>query len=201
MAQINGQEVPVLNIRGKEYPTVATRVQVAHLGGLGSGFSMIDNEIVSVHDRDFLKITIQIGDNRFSGSAEIHWNATGNNADATAPLETAETSALGRALAFAGFIIDSIASADEMQRVTVEAEAPRQIKPAPAAPKIVHKALPEPKAKVPTVGDQCVNLAKDLHFTRSDWNALVTLHTHSDKTDWEAMKAALMAQVEEKAAS
>lgn len=195
--KIAGDEYNVLKLDGKPYAPVNQRVESAIKHG---GYTVVSCEFKEIFEHRVCEVWIEVEGRKFCGTAEIKKNFA-------RPLEDAQTSAIGRALGFAGFDIErAIASAEDMASlesasVTVDAEAPRQIKPAPAAPKVVHKALPEPKAKVPTVGDQCVNLAKDLHFTRSDWNALVTLHTHSDKTDWEAMKAALMAQVEEKAAS
>lgn len=158
MAKINGTEVPTVNIRGKEYPTVSTRIQVAHQGALGSGFSMVGNELVNVKDRDFIRITIRIGENQFSGTAEIHWNAAAGSADATAPYETAETSALGRALAMAGFVVETVASADEMERAGhafVDSEPPRQIQNGA-------KALPEPKK---ILALECKNLADALGYS------------------------------------
>ena len=51
------------------------------------------------------------------GTAEIKFNAPKNTPDGIAPLECAETSALGRALAFAGLgTIESIASYEEITR-------------------------------------------------------------------------------------
>lgn len=199
MAKIRDIEVPVLNIRGKDYPTVATRVQVAHQGGLGTGFSMVGWEIISAGQRDFLKVTLRMGEHDFIGTAEIHWNATGNSADATAPLETAETSAVGRALAFAGFIIDTIASADEMQRVTALAEAPRPLPERKAPPTVTQKTIPDRSAKIPTVAEQCAALAKSLNYSHESFLDLATQYKADGKTDWEGMKRQLMQEAEKKA--
>lgn len=193
MAKINGQEAPVLLIKGKEYPTVATRVQLAHNGVMGAGFSMVRNDVVSIGDRHFVRITIEIERHAFSGTAEIHFNATGNTADATSPLETAETSALGRALAFAGYMIDTIASADEMERAGhtfVEAEAPRHLpKQAPSLP---------PPSAVPTIAEQCATLAKSLNYSHDGFLDLCHQHKMNGKPNYDAVKAQLLKESVEK---
>lgn len=192
MAKINGMEVPTVNIRGTEYPKVATRVQVAHNGALGSGFSMVGNEIVSIKDRHFIKITILVADHQFSGTAEIHFGLTDKSADATSPLETAETSALGRALAFAGFIVDTIASADEMERAGhafVDSEPPRQM-PAQNG----HKALP---AAQNTLGAECAALGHQLLMDEKAYRAIVHSYTHDGKVAWASVKSALETKIAE----
>ena len=54
----------------------------------------------------------------FTGYSQASFNDKGD-ANKTAPLEVAETSSVGRALAFMGIgVIDSVASADEMRKVS-----------------------------------------------------------------------------------
>lgn len=191
---MQGEEYNVLNLQGKPYAPVNQRVESAHKHG---GYTVISCEYKVIFDKQVCEVWIECDGKRFPGTAEI-------KKDFARPLEDGQTSAIGRALGFAGFDIErAIASKEDidsahMPGVTVESEAPRQLPQRTQPPKVTLKALAEPKGKTPTLGDQCVKLAEELHFTRSDWNALVTLHTQDNKTNWETMKAALLEQVKEK---
>lgn len=109
-----------VKIHGKEYATVAERVTAAHAAG---GFSILATEVLALGadtGRWYVRVQIQYGGKRYIGMSELPRNAKPGSPEATAPLEVAETSALGRALAFAGFGVDgSIASADELRQVGV----------------------------------------------------------------------------------
>lgn len=100
-----------VKIQGRDYTPVAERVRLAHAAG---GFEMTSSELIQVGDRWLAKVTILVGGHRFIGHAEVHLTgAKPGTADASSPFETAETSALGRALGFAGFgSAEAIASAD-----------------------------------------------------------------------------------------
>ena len=105
-----------VKIHGKEYVTVAERVTASHAAG---GFAILASQVLPLGDtgRLYYRVEIRVGDCRYIGSAEIKLNAKPGTPDGDAPLEVAETSALGRALGFAGFgSVESIASADEMRR-------------------------------------------------------------------------------------
>ncbi len=96
-------------IHNKEYVTVAERVAQAHSelkGDLSITTEVLANEPVVI------KATVHIGDNVFTGiSAANPLKAI----EKQSPYEVAETSAVGRALGFAGFgIAEGIASADEI---------------------------------------------------------------------------------------
>lgn len=107
-----------VNIHGKRYTTVSERVTAAHAAG---GFAMLSSQVLPLGDtgRLYCRVEIRIGDRRYIGSAEVKLNAKPGTADGDAPLECAETSALGRALGFAGYGSDeAIASADELRRVS-----------------------------------------------------------------------------------
>jgi hypothetical protein len=67
---------------------------------------------VLTHDPVVVKATITINDRSFTGISAA--NPT-KSIEKQSPYEVAETSAVGRALGFAGFgVVESIASADEM---------------------------------------------------------------------------------------
>lgn len=101
-----------VKIHGNEYVTVAERVQAAHAAH--SGALSITTEVVS-DDADgvVVKATVTIQGVPFTGHARSSKSAKSIEGDS--PLEVAETSAVGRALGFAGFgIAEGIATADEV---------------------------------------------------------------------------------------
>ena len=107
-------QVQPISIKGKPYIQVAGRVTLAHEDG---GFSMLSSETFEIANRYFCHITIAVKDKQYVGTSEIKFSAKPGTADGDSPMECAETSALGRALGFAGYgSIESIASAEEMLR-------------------------------------------------------------------------------------
>ncbi len=65
--------------------------------------------------REYVRIYIDVKGKPYIGTAEIKFNANPKTPDGMSPFECGETSALGRALGFAGYgVVDSIASADEV---------------------------------------------------------------------------------------
>lgn len=106
----------------KEYKTVAERVLAAHAD---EGYSMLSEETFEIGGREYVRITIEAKGKHYIGSAEIHWQADPNMPEGKSPFETAETSALGRALGFASYgVIDSIASAEEVVSAVSRQPAP-----------------------------------------------------------------------------
>ena len=113
-----------INIKGKLYVPVAERSRMAH--ETAGGYSMLDYQIWSLGDtnRWFYTVRVQVGEHIYIGTAEIKLDAPKNTPDGVTPVECAETSALGRALGFAGLgAVDGIASADEVQRAESHAVA------------------------------------------------------------------------------
>jgi hypothetical protein len=140
---VNGIKTRVLH--GKDYVEVAERVRIAHSGDIQ--FEQVSTEQFSIESRWFVRCVILVNNKHFIGTAEIKFTAPKNTPDGTNPMECAETSALGRALAFAGLgTVESIASFDEVYRVesieeaemsgrpVVEAAKPRQITALAPAP-------------------------------------------------------------------
>ena len=118
-----------VNIHGKDYVTVAERVQAAHDDG---SLQSIVAEVLSYTEAGIMvKATATFKDGRiFTGHAEQ--SSQDKGIAGQSPLEVAETSAVGRALGFAGYGSSAaIASADEVQGAKPARTAPP---PAPAAP-------------------------------------------------------------------
>ena len=103
----------MVQINGKEYITVAERLEKLHSEhekvSIQTEVLRFDEEIVLV------KAILSIDDKKFVGHAQEVIGSSEVNS--TSALENAETSAVGRALAFAGLGVNgSIASADEIKK-------------------------------------------------------------------------------------
>ena len=117
---VNGIKTRVLH--GKDYVEVQERVRIAH--GSEHQFEQAETVHFSIGDRWFVRCVIKVDGKQFIGTAEIKFLAPKNTPDGTNPFECAETSALGRALAFAGLgTVESIASFDEVYRVNAIEQA------------------------------------------------------------------------------
>lgn len=101
-----------IDIHGKKYITVAERVQEAHQSVKDS--LSITTELIDANDKYVLfKAIVEVGYNKYTGYATSTFAKGGM--ESKSPFEVAETSAVGRALGFAGFgSVDGIASADEV---------------------------------------------------------------------------------------
>ncbi len=110
---VNG--VKVRQIHGKDYVEVATRVNAVHESG--KYFEVLTSEPLSLGDRVLWRVVISVDGKMYTAHAEAKLDAPKNTPDGSNPFECAETSALGRALAFAGFgSVERIASYDEVMR-------------------------------------------------------------------------------------
>lgn len=99
-----------VNIHGKEYVTVAERVAKFRESDIAASIS---TEILKDGDRVLVKAVITTSDgNEATGYAEEERDSS--NINKTSAIENAETSAVGRALAFLGYAGTEIASADEV---------------------------------------------------------------------------------------
>jgi ribosomal protein S8 len=121
--------IKTINIHGNEYVPVSERLRIAHE----------DNEVLSIETelldagRAIVKATVTTSKGIFSGISAANPD---KSIEKQSPYEVAETSAVGRALGFAGYgVVDSIASADEM--VKAVANHPQSINAAPRAPQSV----------------------------------------------------------------
>jgi len=104
-------ETGIVEIHGREYQTVARRIK--DFRATHPAYRVI-TELISADDiQVVMKASIlnEAGDVLATGYAE---EIRGSGINKTSALENAETSAVGRALAFLGYGGSSIASADEM---------------------------------------------------------------------------------------
>ncbi len=102
-----------INIHGKEYMPVSERVRMAHdeLKELS-----ITTEGVAASDVIVIKATVTTPKGTFTGLSAAN---PAKAIEKMSPYEVAETSAVGRALGFAGYgIVEGIATADEVIKAT-----------------------------------------------------------------------------------
>lgn len=112
-------ESGVVNIHGKEYKTVALRV--SDFRALHPDYS-ITCEIISQSDLVTVKATIADERGRVISTGFSEENRGIGNINKTSALENAETSAVGRALAFFGLGGTEIASANEVSSAIIQQE-------------------------------------------------------------------------------
>ena len=118
-----------IKIHGKEYKTVAERVNEVHEAQTDKPLS-IETEIVTYEGGLVVfKAIVTTDEGIFTGHAyEIE---TSRGINSTSALENCETSAVGRALAFAGYAGSEIASANEVQNAIQKQSAPKKQPSAP----------------------------------------------------------------------
>ena len=97
-----------------DYVTVAERLAMAHADGISS--ISTGAPVMLTDTSGYVQTVVTLRDGRWStGTAGFRFDLTGTRAQATSPLEDAETSAVGRALALLGYASSrSLASRDEM---------------------------------------------------------------------------------------
>ena len=101
----------MIKIHGKDYVTVNERVMDLH-ENIGDTTVSITTEVLQHIPKVVIKATVTIGENVFTGISAADPDKP---IEKKSPYEVAETSAVGRALGFAGYgIATSIASADEI---------------------------------------------------------------------------------------
>lgn len=159
--QVGDLAMPVLNIQGKAYAPVNVRVEAAHHAG---GFTMVRCEWKEIFGIKCCEVEIEREGCHFIGTAEIKPGFSFS-------IEDMQTSALGRALGFAGFEIKTaIASADDMEAVLKGQGRGTVVESGPSA-------LPDP-------WEPARQLAKQLHYTANQWKAI----TVSEKEPERALR-------------
>tara|TARA_R100000951_G_scaffold94430_1_gene83169 strand:+ start:671 stop:1381 length:711 start_codon:yes stop_codon:yes gene_type:complete len=101
-----------VKIHGKEYRTVAERVNLFHEKHKDAVKSVKTKICFTQENKVVMKATVIVGDSVYTGHAEEVYDSSMINK--TSALENCETSAIGRALASAGFGGTEFASADEV---------------------------------------------------------------------------------------
>jgi hypothetical protein len=104
----------IVEIHGKKYTMVAGRVLEAHQADKPLSIS---TELISQPDEELVafKATVELDGQVYTGHAVSNKSSSG--IEGQSPYEVAETSAVGRALGFAGFGLQSgIASAEEVRK-------------------------------------------------------------------------------------
>lgn len=100
----------IVNIHGKEYMTVARRLEIAHTD---KALESVETEVLS-HDPVVVKAKLQVRGKIYTGISSVDLQSP-KLIEQQNPYEVAETSAVGRALGFAGYgLLESVASADEI---------------------------------------------------------------------------------------
>ena len=101
-----------VNIHGKEYRTVAERLELFHNQFKDVSKSIITEIVSNDENSVMMKTVITIEQDVYTGHAVEVYNSSMINK--TSALENCETSSIGRALASAGFGGSEFASADEV---------------------------------------------------------------------------------------
>lgn len=132
-ARVGDLDMPVMNIGGNPYAKVNQRVESAHAKG---GYTVISREYKEIFKKQVCEVWIELPNGqRFPGIAEL-------DPTKSKPLHDAETSAIGRALGFAGFDIQTaIASHEEMEDF-FKARGQTVVESEPA-PNVLHRRIQE----------------------------------------------------------
>ena len=113
-----------VKIHGKEYYTVAERLN--ELNKHTEGQYSLETEMVYFQDGMVVfKATLQVGDSTYVGHAMEKESA--NMINKTSYVEVAETSAIGRCLASAGYLGSEFASADEVATAIFNQEPSKRL--------------------------------------------------------------------------
>ena len=117
----------VINIRGRSYNTVSKRVNdYRRVYGIADGWGLL-TEIVSIDaERVVMLAEVMSPDGRLVAVGHAEEVRSASKINQTSALENCESSAIGRALAAAGFGGSEYASADEVQRA-IQAQEAREV--------------------------------------------------------------------------
>jgi hypothetical protein len=115
----------IVNIRGKEYKTVALRVaEFRSKHPISEGWGIV-TEATELNEVIKVKACVISPEGKVVATGHAEERRGSNNINKTNAIENCETGAIGRALSACGFAGEEFASAEEMQRVE---------EPTPAAP-------------------------------------------------------------------
>ena len=174
-----------VKIHGKEYRTVAERVNLFHEENKDVVKSMKRKILLNNDKVVAMRTTIKIGDCVYHGHAQEVYGSTQVNK--TSALENCETSAIGRALASAGFGGTEFASADEVANAisqqNTKASAPSNNGQAQSNEPYVH--TDDARDSAITFGKHKGELWRDLPKDYVTW-----LANNSDNVKWQTMAVA-----------
>ena len=107
----------IVNIRGKEYKTVALRVaEFRAKHPISDGWGII-TEASEANEVIMVKASVMSPNGQVVATGHAEERRGSNNINKTNAIENCETGAIGRALSACGFAGEEFASAEEMQRV------------------------------------------------------------------------------------
>jgi len=112
---LDGQTI---SIHGKNYATVALRIAIARRV-LGTALDIV-TKIVSIDANTVVMQADIYVDGKHISTGHAEEKRTASRINQTSALENAETSCVGRALAFCSFISDGIASAEEVSTAIMQ---------------------------------------------------------------------------------
>ncbi len=112
---LDGQTI---SIHGKNYATVALRIAIARRV-LGTALDIV-TKIVSIDANTVVMQADVYVDGKHVSTGHAEEKRTASRINQTSALENAETSAVGRSLAFCSFISDGIASAEEVSTAIMQ---------------------------------------------------------------------------------
>jgi len=112
---LDGQTI---SIHGKSYATVALRIAIARRV-LGTALDIV-TKIVSIDANTVVMQADIYVDGKHVSTGHAEEKRTASKINQTSALENAETSCVGRALAFCSFISDGIASAEEVSTAIMQ---------------------------------------------------------------------------------
>ncbi len=128
----------IVKIHGKEYMTVAKRVELFNGDQANKGKRSITTEVIQHAPIVVVRALVVTPQGLFSGISSVDTTTATMLIEKQNPYEVAETSAVGRALGLAGYgVIESIASADEIHKAGYQAKQP-------VTPAVQAKGNPEP---------------------------------------------------------
>lgn len=128
ISEIRAGDHQTTNIKGRQYTTVATRVEIfrKHFGSDAS----LETEMIAAPDPYVrVRAIIRDAEGRVLATGMAEENRELGNINKTSALENCETSAVGRALAALGLHGGEYASAGEVQNAIAQQEAPRKNPP------------------------------------------------------------------------
>lgn len=164
-----------IQIHNKTYITVDERVKEA-----GKDFIGLNTEVLQHTPVVVIKATVTTIKGTFTG---ISYANVSKAIEKQSPYEVAETSAVGRALGFAGYgIVEGIASADEM--VKAQNESTESFKPQP----VTVEGRQCPKCGSPLVHTTTRNGKEMTKCSTNTWNAEKKMAEGCDFIEWGSPK-------------